>query len=168
MNPRYDHRAMVPHGQLWIWPVPAEWAPDRPGTAGPVRIGDAERDRAIAALGDHFAFGRLNREEFDERSEVAMQARFDNELAPLFADLPAPEPVPEQFAADRRRPPLWPLLMWLMPLVLMAAVITAVLAGAPWILWAFFWVFLFSGLWRRRRYRSVYRYPGPPRSMSRW
>jgi hypothetical protein len=167
MNPPYDYRTMVPRGQVWIWPVPAEMAVDKPSQAGPVRIGDAERDRAIAALGDHFAAGRLSREEFDERVETAMQARFDNELGPLFADLPVQDPVPEQLVGSPRRPPVWPLLMWLMPLVLIAAVITAVLAEAPLILWGFFWVFLFSGLWRRGRYPR-YRYPGPPRSMQRW
>jgi hypothetical protein len=51
----YDYRTMVPRGQLWVWPVPGEMGVDKPGKAGPVRIGDAERDRAIAALGDHFA-----------------------------------------------------------------------------------------------------------------
>jgi len=165
MNPPYDYRTMVPRGQLWIWPVPAEMAVDKPSQAGPVRIGDAERDRAIAALGDHFAAGRLSREEFDERVETAMQARFDHDLDPLFADLPVP--VPEQFVAGPRRPAVWPILMWLMPLVLLAAVITAVLVNAPFILWGFFWVFLFSGLWRRRQYPR-YRYPGPPRSTQRW
>jgi hypothetical protein len=182
MNPPYDYRTMVPQGwadsggddppapprgHMWIWPVPAEMAVDKPSQAGPVRIGDAERDRAIAALGDHFAAGRLSREEFDERVETAMQARFDHDLEPLFADLPVPVPVPEQFVAGPRRPAVWPILMWLMPLVLLAAVITAVLVNAPFILWGFFWVFLFSGLWRRRQYPR-YRYPGPPRSTQRW
>jgi hypothetical protein len=96
-----------------------------------------------------------------------MQARFDDDLEPLFADLPMPEPAPERIVGERR-PTVLPLLMWLMPLVLLAAVITAVLAGAPFILWGFFWVFLFSGLWRRRRYHPRYRYPGPPKSMQRW
>jgi hypothetical protein len=155
MNP-YDYRAMVPRGQVWIWPTPADMASERPSRAGPVRIGDTERDRAIATLGDHFAAGRLSREELDERVEAAMEARFDDDLEPLFADLPVPEPVSEPLAGARR-PTVWPVLMWLMPVVLLAMVITAVLVGAPWILWGFFWVFLFSGLWRRRRYHPGYR-----------
>jgi hypothetical protein len=167
MNTPYDYRTMVPRGQLWVWPVPAEMGVEKPSQSGPVRIGDAERDRAIAALGDHFAAGRLSREEFDERVEAAMQARFDHDLGPLFADLPVPEPVPDQLVGERRAS-MWPVLMWLMPLMLLATVITAVLANAPWILWGFFWVFLFSGLWRRRRYYPRYRHPGPPRSAQRW
>jgi hypothetical protein len=41
----------------------------------PLRIGDADRDRAVAALGDHFAAGRLTADEFDDRSSRAWQAR---------------------------------------------------------------------------------------------
>jgi len=169
MTSPYDYRAMVPRGQVWIWPTPADLAAQKPSRTGPVRIGDTERDRAIATLGDHFAAGRLNREELDERVEAAMQARFDDDLEPLFADLPVPEPVLEPVGvAGERRLRVLPLLMWLMPLVLLATVVTAVLIGAPWILWGFFWVFLFSGLWGRRRYYPRYHHPGPPRSMQRW
>ena len=46
------------------------------------------RDRAIAALGDHFAAGRLNAEEFEQRVDQAIQARFNDDLEPLFVDLP--------------------------------------------------------------------------------
>jgi len=55
--------------------------------AGPIRIGDAERDQAVSLLGDHFAAGRLNREELDERIDQAIQAKFSTDLQPLFADL---------------------------------------------------------------------------------
>ena len=41
----------------------------RYGTASPapdgLRVGDAERDEVVAALREHFAEGRLDREEFD-------------------------------------------------------------------------------------------------------
>jgi Domain of unknown function (DUF1707) len=55
-----------------------------------LRIGDAERDAAIAALSEHFAAGRLSKDEFDERTEAAWAARTAGALAPLFVDLPAP------------------------------------------------------------------------------
>jgi len=55
---------------------------------GRVRIGDAERDAAAAALGEHFASGRLTREEFDERLEQAWAARTVDDVDPLFVDLP--------------------------------------------------------------------------------
>ena len=57
-----------------------------------LRISDAEREAAVNALGEHFAAGRLTREEYDERSERAYAARTAAEVAPLFTDLPAPHP----------------------------------------------------------------------------
>lgn len=60
-----------------------------PGTgAPPLRVGDAERDAAIAALSDHFAAGRLRADEFDERMSAALLARTAADLAKLFVDLP--------------------------------------------------------------------------------
>lgn len=53
-----------------------------------LRIGDAEREAAVAALGEHYAAGRLTKEEFDERSDRAYAARTRSALWPLFADLP--------------------------------------------------------------------------------
>jgi hypothetical protein len=61
--------------------------------AGPeLRIGDDEREAAVRALGEHFAAGRLTKEEFDERSDRAWVARTRSALMPLFADLPRAEP----------------------------------------------------------------------------
>ena len=90
--------------------------------AGPVRIGDAERDQAVSVLGDHFAAGRLNREELDERIDQAMQAKFTTDLRPLFVDLPGPEPAPGRPAAQfRAGPPAYAPLFWLGPLLLIGA-----------------------------------------------
>lgn len=66
-----------------------------PGGRPEPRIGDKERDAAVAALGEHFAAGRITQEEFEERSSAAWQARTASALAPLFADLPAPHGVPQ-------------------------------------------------------------------------
>ena len=52
------------------------------------RIGDAEREAAVTSLGEHYAAGRLTKEEFDERSDQAWAARTAAGLWPLFADLP--------------------------------------------------------------------------------
>jgi Domain of unknown function (DUF1707) len=57
-----------------------------------LRIGDAERDAAVAALSEHFAAGRLSKDEFDERTTTAWTARTLGDVAPLFVDLPAPHP----------------------------------------------------------------------------
>lgn len=114
---------------------------------GPVRIGDAERDQAVSALGEHFAAGRLTREEFDERSDQAVRARYAADLAPLFDDLPSPEPAMPTRMVRRPGPPPFFLLA---PVLMVALVITAILATAPWVLWIFFWIALFSGPWGRR------------------
>lgn len=56
----------------------------------PVRIGNEERERAVRALGNHFAAGRLDPNEFDDRCALAYAARTTTDLDALFADLPNP------------------------------------------------------------------------------
>jgi hypothetical protein len=61
-----------------------------------LRIGNAEREQAVQALGEHFAQGRLSPEEFDERMTAAYAARTAHDLDRLFTDLPRlgpPEPT---------------------------------------------------------------------------
>jgi hypothetical protein len=125
--------------------------------AGPIRIGDAERDQAVSVLGDHFAAGRLNREELDERIDQAMQAKFTTDLRPLFVDLPGAEPATGRPVPQfRAAPPAYALLFLLAPLLLIGVVITAVAVGAPWVLWVLLWMFMCSGFWggRRRRHHA--------------
>jgi TM2 domain-containing membrane protein YozV len=55
-----------------------------------IRIGTAEREQAVKALGEHFAQGRLEPAEFEERMTAAYAARTAAELDRLFEDLPAP------------------------------------------------------------------------------
>ena len=152
-----------PGGQVQVWTWPGAGFVERVGArpappAVPVRIGDVERDRAISALSDHFAAGRLSREELDERVDQAMQARFDADLRPLFADLPRPEPT-----APIRPVPAYPsgvavafaTLFWLLPMLLVVGVLAAVLAGAPWLLWGLLWVVILMKIFgRRHRYHS--------------
>ncbi|OLT15397.1 hypothetical protein BJF78_01230 [Pseudonocardia sp. CNS-139] len=54
----------------------------------PVRIGNAEREAAVRELGEHYAEGRLDAHEYEERTAAAYAARTVDDLAPLFADLP--------------------------------------------------------------------------------
>ena len=63
------------------------------------RIGNGEREAAVAALQVHHAAGRLDSTEYEERSVRAGQARTWNDLTPLFADLPEPRPQPEATGA---------------------------------------------------------------------
>jgi Domain of unknown function (DUF1707) len=62
--------------------------------AGNLRASDADRDRALAELADAYQAGRLDSEEFDERSGKALQAKTGQELADLFTDLPAGQSGP--------------------------------------------------------------------------
>ncbi|WP_447003365.1 DUF1707 domain-containing protein [Saccharothrix isguenensis] len=58
-----------------------------------VRIGNQQREEAISALNDHFAAGRLEIGEYEQRVGYASAAQTAQELAALFQDLPQPHPV---------------------------------------------------------------------------
>jgi len=75
-----------------------------------LRIGDAERESAVVALGEHYAAGRLNKDEFDERTAAALTAPTQSALAALFVDLPAPHgagPAVPTTSATVRPHPSW-------------------------------------------------------------
>ncbi|WP_199521247.1 DUF1707 SHOCT-like domain-containing protein [Jiangella anatolica] len=140
--------------------------------SGPLRVGDTERDAAVAALGEHFAAGRLTKDEFDERSARAWAARFGGDLDELFTDLPQPVAVrgagiEAGFAGDRSgrfpgpfgasagvsRPRSLPRLLLLAPLAMMAlgGLLFLIVVSAPWLLFVFGLLFLFGGPpWSRR------------------
>lgn len=54
-----------------------------------MRVGDAERESAAAELQEHFASGRLNQEELDERLAAVFAAKTRGDLNGLFTDLPS-------------------------------------------------------------------------------
>lgn len=125
-----------------------------------IRIGDAEREAAVAALGEHFAAGRLTKDEYDERADVAWAARTHADIRPLFADLPAPgvrtpdprSPATPDVPTDRSRRhgprlPVVPLVLVVIGLVL--------LTHGPWLL------FLVVGLFCWSRWSRSTR-PVPP------
>ncbi len=56
--------------------------------ASDLRIGDADREAAAAALREHFAHGRLTLEEFQHRLELVFAAKTDRDLAAITRDLP--------------------------------------------------------------------------------
>ncbi len=57
-----------------------------------IRISDVERDLAMAALGEHLGTGRLELDEYDDRSTRVIEARTRADLEALFTDLPEPHP----------------------------------------------------------------------------
>jgi hypothetical protein len=53
-----------------------------------LRVSDADREQAVVALREHLLAGRLTLEEFSERVEAALRARFGKDLALVRQDLP--------------------------------------------------------------------------------
>ncbi len=68
-----------------------------------IRIGDAERDAAMARLREHFVAGRLNLEELTERIDLALTAKTQGQIEGLMADLPRP-PRPKAARSRPRQP----------------------------------------------------------------
>ncbi len=127
-------------------------------TGSQVRIGDAERESAVAALGEHYVAGRLSKEELDERTDAAWAARTSGQLAPLFSDLPQlPPPTPARRPArtPARRGSWWlgARLSWVFALLF----VLAATGHVPWFAFAIFvglwWTGVFSALlhWSHRR-----------------
>jgi phage shock protein PspC (stress-responsive transcriptional regulator) len=58
-----------------------------------IRVSDAERNSVAEQLGVHYADGRLDQAEFDERISRTMSAKTRGDLAGLFDDLPDPGPA---------------------------------------------------------------------------
>src|SRR6266700_7884742 len=53
-----------------------------------IRVSDAERNSVAELLGQHYADGRLDQAEFDERISRTMAAKTRGDLSGLFDDLP--------------------------------------------------------------------------------
>src|SRR6185295_3323705 len=71
---------------------------------GDVRVSDDERERVAREIREHYAAGRLDDDELNERVEAAYAARTQSDLNALRADLPAlPATRTEQRADVARR-----------------------------------------------------------------
>jgi hypothetical protein len=90
---------------------------------GDIRVSDADRDQAVAELGEAFQAGRLTQAEFSQRTDRALQARTGNDLGELFADLPRQAP-PAPSPGDSRIHP------WLAGRVVIALVIAVIVLGS--------------------------------------
>ena len=99
--------------------------------SGSLRVSDADRDRAIAELSEHYQAGRLTTEEFEDRTGRALAARTSADLAALFTDLPRRQaPVTSAVASTpaspgRSRPARMPV-----PVVVLAVLVVLALLGA--------------------------------------
>ncbi|HCB05612.1 MAG TPA: DUF1707 domain-containing protein [Nocardioides sp.] len=65
----------------------------RDPAVAPLRASDADRNIVHGVLTDAFADGRLDRDEYDERTAAVLQARTLGELPPLVADLIPDRPL---------------------------------------------------------------------------
>ena len=102
-----------------------------------MRVSDAERQAAADRLAEHFADGRLDQAEFDERAGLAMSAKTQADLSALFTDLPetgAPAGSAGQEApAGPPRRHYRPVLSLVLIVVIILATAHAVLFAGPWL-----------------------------------
>ncbi len=114
-----------------------------------IRVSDAERSMVAEQLGKHFAEGRLDEGEFDERVTQTMAAKTRGDLIGLFDDLPDADSAPGGAAGPgdraapyrgRRRPGLLRLVLLLVVVMICANVawhaFTSLFYVGP-LVWAF-------------------------------
>ncbi|MDQ0377354.1 DUF1707 domain-containing protein [Amycolatopsis thermophila] len=151
-----------------------------------LRIGDEERESALTALGEHLSAGRLDLDEYGDRSARVTAARTRRDLAGLFADLPEPHPrfekpqPPKAVAKKPDQPPQWsdrPLPQRVaaaaVPFLWVAAVALFLTVGGWW--W-FALPFLFTAAgsafwgkdWERDRHGAYDRRDRRDRRRDRW
>lgn len=134
------------------------WEPPWPGSRrGPrendprMRISNAERQDIADTLSKHFAEGRLDSDEFDDRVGKVMNAKTRGDVAGLLDDLPRFGPPPPQ--PRPRRP--FGLGQWVLPLLLLFFVASVLAVPAyvhvPWLLVGIV-AFLLWHRFRRRHY----------------
>src|SRR6185437_4991189 len=124
----------------------------RPYAAGNLRVSDADRDRTLAELSEHFQAGRLTSAELEDRTGRALSARTGNDLAVLVA-----APVPARDSGRRVEPALWICAALCVVAVVAVAVVTAPghhthIVLVPW------WLILVAVFVLRRRRRHPGRY----------
>jgi hypothetical protein len=90
---RVDREEIVasrPRRYYRLIPRPAEIPAARhhPAPGPDLRVGDADRDATAAALGEHFARGRLTFDELIARLDAAFTATMRSEIAQTTRDLP--------------------------------------------------------------------------------
>jgi uncharacterized membrane protein len=95
-----------------------------------MRVSDAERQEVADRLAEHFASGRLDQGEFDDRVGRAMGAKTRADLGGLFADLPETgAPVVPEHPRYRRR--------GRHPILLLALLIALIVVGTHVVSWFF-------------------------------
>jgi DNA-binding MarR family transcriptional regulator len=85
----HQGRAALDRYAATLSQLPPGAAPEVQRAPGPhVRVGDADRDAAAAALAEHFAQGRLTIDELDSRLGAVLAATTHGEISRATSDLP--------------------------------------------------------------------------------
>jgi hypothetical protein len=148
-----------------------------PGPAPEIRASDAERDRVVGLLKQHFTDGRLTLEEFSDRMDVAYAAKTRGELVTTLRELPVltrrPAAPVEARTNAHREDRAWAFPAPLVPIAIVAMVFGVLLLSRGLVLWP-----LFAVLWiwggRHARHRHHYhggqwqRRGGDRRGTDRW
>ena len=123
---------------------------------GPVRAGDADRERVAELLRRNAAEGRLEAAELEQRLEAVYAATYVHDLDTPVADLP-PEPAARPAPAARTRAIRSGAIAGV-PLIILAVVLLAIITSATgaWMLWWLMWPIAIA-LGPRRRYRHGWR-----------
>jgi len=112
-----------------------------------IRASDADRDGVAGRLRDHFAEGRLTRDELDERLAATLNAKTLGDLRPVMADLPGPVPAPASLARPAPagwRPPVFWRGLRILPLVAIGLAVALTANGGGWVIFGFFrFLFIF-------------------------
>lgn len=112
-----------------------------------LRLSDAERKEMADTLSRHYADGRLDTSEFEERVGRALAARTRGDLAGLLDDLPA---LHDERPKGRRRLPLTVVMALVLAVLVLAAAATAA-THVPWVPLAIVGWILYH---RRHRHRD--------------
>ena len=85
---------------------------DEPSGPGRIRASDVERERVARLLAAALTDGRLDLTEYDTRVTAVYAAVYREDLMPLVADLPTPDPPPAGVVVHGgRRPYGWPVVL---------------------------------------------------------
>jgi hypothetical protein len=107
-----------------------------PAPRGPIRAGDADRERVVEALRMHAGAGRLDADELERRIEAAYAATYISDLDAALAELPA---LPRSDARPSRRGSGSPNTRVLTLLAAIAALVVVTSLTGVYALWWLMW-----------------------------
>ncbi|MFI9505249.1 DUF1707 domain-containing protein [Nocardia sp. NPDC052566] len=101
-----------------------------------LRASDADREKIVEQLRRAMDDGRLSLHEYDQRLQLAYQAKTYGELTPLLSDLPAQR---GRSRVPDKRVPQWVVIMWIPWAAVNVLCLTIWLATGAGYFWPF-WV----------------------------